>query len=94
MAYFFFAIKRAGHENPFRMLFTNPFAAQSLTHGLASVASSFAFVFAPASIIVTAERASSILWAIISGNHYFHEQHLLIKIGIFLVISMGIFLLI
>lgn len=92
--YFMFAIRRAGQESPFKMLFTNPFAAQSLTHGLASVASSFAFVFAPASIVVTVERASSILWAIISGNHYFHERYLFHKIGIFVVISLGIFLLI
>lgn len=92
--YFLVAILRAGSENPFRMLFKNPFAAQSLTHGLASVVASFAFVFAPASIIVTAERSSSILWAIISGNHFFHEKHLLHKIGIFAVISLGIYLLI
>ena len=67
-------------ENPFRFLFKKEFLAQSILSGFGSVASSIAYTFAPASIITSGRRASSILWSIISGNKIFHEKHLVIKI--------------
>ena len=63
----------------------------AVTGGLMSVLVSFAFLFAPSSIIITAKRTSAILWAIISGNRFFHEQHIgakLVSLGM-LSISLG-----
>jgi hypothetical protein len=41
-------------------------AIRAISGGLASVMISFAFLFAPSSIITTAKRTSAILWAILS----------------------------
>lgn len=62
--------------------------AQSVAGGVASVLSSFAYSYAPASVVVAAQRGLSLLWAVIFGNVYFHERHLIYKLASFgLVIS-------
>ena len=75
-------------------LFKKEFLAQSILSGIGSVASSIAYTFAPASIITSGRRASSILWSIISGNRIFHEKHLVIKIISFVFIIIGLALLV
>ncbi len=92
--YFMFRMQMEKFTNPFKLLFKQPFAAQSLTHGIGGVMSSFAFMFAPASVIVAGERSLAILWAILSGNLYFKEKHLLTKVGVFIFLVIGIYLLI
>jgi hypothetical protein len=77
-------------ENPFTFLRRKIFVAQSGTHAIAGVVESFSYIFAPASVIVAAKRSACIFWAVLSGNHYFHEKHFLLKIFIFLVLAIGI----
>lgn len=48
---------------------------QALSMGFAALLSSYAFVFAPSSVITTARRAGSILWSTLSGLVYFKEDH-------------------
>jgi len=81
-------------ENPIRFLKKSIFLGQSLSEGAGSVVMSFAYLFAPASIITTAKRAFSILWATLSGTFYFHEKHFLLKLLSFALIVGGLILLI
>jgi multidrug transporter EmrE-like cation transporter len=80
-------------ENTFRFLKKPIFLSQSVSAGLGSVLMSFAYGLAPASIMLAANRSSSILWAIISGNHYFHEKHILIRLFLLAVLVAGLVLL-
>jgi len=68
-------------KNPFRHLKRRRVLIHAVTGGLGSVLVSFAFLFAPSSIIITAKRTSAILWAIIAGNRFFHEQHIGAKLA-------------
>ncbi|HAE36718.1 MAG: hypothetical protein UR85_C0006G0051 [Candidatus Nomurabacteria bacterium GW2011_GWF2_35_66] len=80
-------------ESPLKYIFKKEFFIRSVSMGIGSVIISFAYLFAPSSIITSAKRASSILWSIISGNHYFHEKHILVKITAFLLIIVGLALM-
>jgi drug/metabolite transporter (DMT)-like permease len=93
LLYFLLMARRFEKLNPFRLLTQKPFALQSITHGFAGVLSSFAFLFAPATIIIAAERSLTILWSILSGNLYFKEKHLVFKMLIFVALSVGVYLL-
>jgi hypothetical protein len=68
-------------KNPFRHFKRPKVAIQSICSGSESVITSFAFLFAPASIIMAARRTSAILWAIVVGNRVFHEQHIGAKLA-------------
>lgn len=91
-AMFVMAMK-IGHENPFALLAKRAFFVQSFAGGIGGVLMSFAYLFAPTSTITAAKRAISVLWAIVSGNLYFEEKHLVLKIALFVLVSTGIFLL-
>ncbi|MDQ5893553.1 MAG: hypothetical protein QG640_565 [Patescibacteria group bacterium] len=78
---FFFVLSLVREKkNPIPFLFKYPYNVQSLARGVAMPFLSFAYIFAPASIILTGKRAFSVLWAILSGGHYFNEKKLGIKI--------------
>lgn len=94
MAYFFmFAYIKAG-ENPLRFLARRTFAAQATASGIANVAVSFAYSFAPASIILATLRSSAVLLAILTGRFYFRERHFLTRIALFVLVLGGLILLI
>lgn len=93
LIYTFIAAVKFGRENPLSMLTKRIFFTQSFTAGIGGVLASFAFIFAPASVITAIIRAASVFWAIISGNIYFQEKQLIFKIIIFSLISVGIILL-
>lgn len=82
-----------GHENPLRLLTKRAFVVQSFAAGIGGVLVSFAYIFAAASTITAAKRAISVLWSILSGNLYFKEKDLGLKITLFLLIALGIALL-
>lgn len=63
---------------------------QSIAEGTATVLSSFAYGFAPASVVVSAQRGLSVLWAIIFGNVYFHERHVIYKLACFVLVAAGL----
>ena len=79
-----------GKENPFSFLKQRISLTQSLTNGLGGVIDSFAYGFAPASVITAAKRSSAALWAIAAGRAYFKEKHILIKVavGFFLILGL------
>lgn len=67
-------------ENLFASLLHPRYFLQSVIAGIGSVFLSFAYVFAPASVITAAKRAFEILGAIVSGQTYFKEKHVIIKL--------------
>lgn len=93
MVYLFTMGLFVAKENSFKAIKKPLLFLQSSFMGLAGVTGSFAFSFAPTSIINTAERSLSILFAAISGNIYFHEKHFLIKIVSLTFIIAGLILL-
>lgn len=91
---FFFAFARyVAKENPLRFLQKPVFFAQSLTQGIGGALDSFAFGFGPASIILAAKRSSAILWATVSGNIYFKEKGLFLKLALLTLFTTGLILL-
>ncbi|MFA4831405.1 MAG: hypothetical protein WC862_01570 [Patescibacteria group bacterium] len=92
--YFSILARKFAREYPFKFLRKKIFFFQSFSEGLASVAGSFAYLFAPASIILAASRAAAILWSIVAGNKLFNEHHLVIKLTAFAFLAAGIVLLI
>lgn len=94
MVYSYFMAKHFTKENPMSFLKKPIFLLQSISGGVASVGFSFAYAFAPASIIATAQRSLTVLFSIISGEVYFHEKHFLIKLVSFVLVAFGIYLLI
>ena len=67
---------------------------QGLGRGVSEVLIGFAYLFAPASVITSGKRGSTVLWSIVSGNKLFHEQHILIKMAAFGLVILGLILLV
>lgn len=94
MIYLFVMAFFAAKENPLKYFAKWPLFLQSAAMGLTGVAGSFAMSFAPASIINTAERSSAILFATVSGNVYFKEKHVFIKLISLALIVAGLLMLV
>jgi len=95
LCYFWAAGFYFDRQNHLRLLFTSPvFLAQSLAQGAAGVLDSFAYHFAPASIITAAKRSSATSWTVLSGRLFFSEKNLLFKLGILALLVTGIILLV
>jgi hypothetical protein len=92
--YFFFIAKVISRENPLHLLKKKLVFTQSFSHGIGSILESFAYSFAPASLMLAIKRSSSLLWGIVFGNAYFKEQHILLKLGVFLILATGIVLIV
>lgn len=82
-----------GHENVLRHLLNPLYVAQSFAFGIATVAISFAYLFAPASVILTAKRSFEAVSSLISGSVYFREQHMGLKIFTLVFVILGIALM-
>lgn len=82
--------RRQTGENITRHLFRPLFFTQSLLAGVATVLISFAFLFAPASIIMAAKRSFEVFGAILGGRTYFREKHILLKLLAFALVAVGI----
>ncbi|MBI5005278.1 MAG: hypothetical protein HZC03_01600, partial [Candidatus Lloydbacteria bacterium] len=93
MGYFFCMAYVSAKENPLSFLKKRIFLGQSLSSGIAGIISSFAYGFAPASIIAAASRSFEIFWAIISGKKYFHEKSTATKFISMFFVAVGLFLL-
>ena len=65
---------------PFVYLLKRQQGTQSLSFGLSVAIESFAFIYAPATIIIAIKRGLSIIWAIVFGKRLFNEQNLGVKI--------------
>ncbi len=94
LIYFFIMAMVRKKENPFVFLKKPIFFFQSLSSGLSTVFASFAFLFAPASVIIAAKRSFSISWSLLSGYVYFKERTILTKIIFLLLLVIGVILMI
>lgn len=79
---------------PFRHFKRRKVVAQAFAVSMEGVITSFAFIFAPSTIVMTARRASAIFWAILSGRHFFHEQHFGAKLAGLGMLSIGLVMLV
>lgn len=77
-------------ENLFRYLLSPLFLVQSIAAGISTVFLSFAYLFAPASIITAAKRGAEVLLAVLSGQVLFREKHVAFKLMAFVLLSAGI----
>lgn len=93
LIYFFLAAYFRNRENPFLFFQKPAFFIQSISGGAGEIVQSFAYAFAPASVILAAGRSSAVLWSVLSGNLYFREQHLPLKVGLLFVTVAGLILL-
>lgn len=84
---------RSERARPWRLLWRRPFVWQSAACGLGVGLASLAYLFAAASVITAAKRSFEVLAAIVSGNVYFREKNLLVKLAVFVLIVAGLFLL-
>ena len=94
LLYFFVMAMMIAKENPIQFLKKPLFFGQSIAAGVGTVLVSFAYLFGAASVITTAKRAATILWAILSGNIYFEEKHFIIKMVSLALIAIGLAFLI
>ncbi len=93
LCYLFFMAVTTTRKNPLRLLLRPRAAIQSITLGFGALFGSFAFLFAPSSVIVSILRGTSILWSILSGYSFFHERHLSTKLTGFAALGTALMLL-
>lgn len=94
MICFFVAAITIAKEQPLAFLKKPIFVFQALVQGAAGTLNSFAYVFAPASVIIAATRSSAMFWSITSGGMYFGEKKLTQKIVGACFLALGTFLLV
>ena len=90
---YFYIHARVRRENPLYFLLRPRFVAQALAAGSQSLVGSFAYSFAPASVIVATIRACAVMFSLASGKIYFKEKKLAQKAGPALGIVVGIIVL-
>lgn len=78
----FFSLLAAVHRKrqPVTLLFKRSTGAQALASGLGIAIESFAFLFAPPSIVIAFKRGFALLWSIFFGHKWFHEHKLALKL--------------
>src|SRR3972149_11892993 len=94
LAYLWIVAYFWARENPLRFLRKGIFFAQSAGVGIGSVIESFAYLYAPSSIILAAKRSATALWTMILGNAFFHEHKLGVKVVAFGFLTLGVVLLV
>jgi hypothetical protein len=81
------------HIKPWGYLFKSYSGSQSFLSGIGSVLESFAYFYAPASVILTTKRAMAVFWSIIFGNRLFKEKQLVLKLAVLAVVTFALVLL-
>jgi hypothetical protein len=91
----FFSVMAAvrGTRQPVRYLLQRPQGVQSVAAGLAVAVQSYAFMYAPASVIIAMKRGFALIWSIVFGHKWFHEHKLKVKLQTASVMLCGLFLL-
>lgn len=64
-----------------------------VSQGFSSLLTSLAYQYAPASLILAFSRGVSVMWSLLSGVFYFHEERVLRKTFAFAIIVIGLFVL-
>lgn len=93
LLYLAIAAWKCCRELPWMLLKKPIFLAQSATYGAGVVLDSFAYLFAPASIITVIKRALSVFWSILVGHFVFKETSFPLKILCFALTAFGIILI-
>lgn len=89
LGYFTLMVRRTSGENPLA-LFPRPlFLFQSFSQAVTGVLVSFGYPFLPASVATGVERATAVLFSVVSGHHYFREQKLIQKLIALLLLIVG-----
>lgn len=93
LVYLSIAAWKCCREQPWKLLQKPVFLGQSATYGAGIVLDSFAYLFAPASIVTVIKRALSVFWSIVVGHFVFKEKSMLIKLLCFALTALGIVLI-
>ncbi len=91
---FFFVASVASGKSPVKLLARPLTGTQALSNGAAGALMSFAYSFAPASVVMALKRTFALGWTIISGHTYFHEKTLKQKVYSGVVMAIGLALLV
>ncbi len=89
---FFFLTIIFEKKNPLKLIFKPAFLIQAVAVGFGGTLHSLAFAFAPASVITAVIRSASVFWGLVSGQFYFHEKKIILKIASCALILIGMFL--
>lgn len=92
--FFLWGARRISRENPLRLMARPHAVAQSAAYASGSVIESFAYLYGPASIVLTAKRSFAVLWSIAAGNKIFHEKALALRVSVCAAIIAGLVLII
>ncbi len=91
---FFYVCSVRQGSRPLHLLARPITGIQSFTDGCGLAIESFAFSFAPASVVVAAKRTFALMWSIVFGHRYFHEHKLHRKLFAGAVLAVGLILLV
>ncbi len=91
LGFFWWQAKRH-RTNPWSYLLRPLPQAQSFVGGLGVMLLSYAFLFAPASVVMAARRTLAVLWSVLAGNIYFRERHFHLKLGAVGLVGIGLML--
>jgi uncharacterized membrane protein len=91
---FFYIKSRQQGTSPIKLLTNRITGIQSISNGLGLAIESFAYQYAPASVIVATKRSFAVMWSIVFGHHYFHERRLRQKIVAGAVLVIGLIILV
>lgn len=94
LAIYFLALLWRAKERPWHIFTHRRYLGQALAEGAGSGISSFAYSFAPASIIIAIERAAAIFWSILSGNIFFKEKKIIVKLIAMALFGAGLTLIV
>lgn len=94
LAYLWIAAYFVTKENPFKFLKKDIFLTQSIGIGIGSVIGSFAYLYAPSSIISAANRSATALFTMLLGNAFFHEHKLAVKAVALVFLTLGVVLMV
>jgi hypothetical protein len=90
---FYILARQAGEGSPFAALRSRRVFAQSSLHGAAMILGSYAFLYAPASVLLATARGSAVMASVLTGHWFFHERKFSLKIAGFVGCAIGIILL-
>ena len=93
LVFYYIQAKLAGN-NPLALLVKRASGLQSLSNGFGLAIESFAYAYAPASVIVAIKRSFAIFWAVIFGQRFFHERRTHHKLVAGAVLALGLILMV
>lgn len=89
LAYFAVMVRRTSGDNPLALFRKTLFLFQSVSQAVAGVLVSFGYPFLPASVATGVERATAVLFSVVSGHRYFREQRIVQKLVALLLLMVG-----